>query len=313
MASTPARTVPAEPTFLGIPSAAIDSAAEADIVILGVPNGVRYPGQNPDCAEAPKAIRERSRRFAGFVAHHDFDLEGPLLAGTDMRLVDCGDVPADTSATDAIRALLERGAVPIVLGGDDSVPIPILRAYEGHGPLTVVQIDAHLDFRDEVKGEREGYSSPMRRASEMPWVEKIVQVGLRGVGSATPADVRDAEAAGNALVTAREIHQLGIETVFDRLADEGRYFISLDCDGLDPSVMPAVNAPLPGGLTFTQCSELLRGLTRRGTIVGAVITELVPARDLNGLSATAAVRLIWGLIGAMARSVDGSQTPGVGD
>lgn len=126
-------------------------------------------------------------------------------------MVDAGDVPGDATdgpgnsaqTTAAVAAILERGAVPICIGGDDSVPIAILRAYEGRGPLTILQVDAHLDFRDEIDGVREGYSSPMRRASEMPQVWRIVHVGLRGVGSAWASDVDDSRAAGNLLVTAR--------------------------------------------------------------------------------------------------------------
>ena len=289
------------PTFLGAPR--VDRLAEVPsgaIAVLGVPYGIRYPSQAHDCSDAPRAIRERSQRFAAFAGHFDFDAGGPVPLDGPAPLIDCGDVADGASATEAVRTILDRGAVPVVLGGDDSIPIPVLRAYEGRSPLTVVQVDAHLDFRDEVDGVREGYSSPMRRASEMPWVERIVQVGPRGIGSATPADVRDAEAAGNVLVTAREVHELGVATVFDHLPGGGRYFVALDCDGLDPSVMPAVNAPLPGGLTFDQAAGLLRGLARRGAVAGLSITELVPERDINGLSAVAAVRLITVLIGAVS-------------
>ena len=296
-------------TFLGMPAA---DPRPGDVAILGVPIGVPYPGraQGPDSQDGPAAIRGASQRFARFVGNHDFDLRGPLLGGTDLRGVDAGDVTAENGdpgataarTTHAVRSLLAAGGVPVILGGDDSVPIPVLRAYEGFGTLIVVQVDAHLDFRDEVDGVREGYSSPMRRASEMPWVERIVQVGLRGVGSARSADVADAEAAGNVLITAREVHEHGIETVFDQLPDSARYFISLDLDGLDPAVAPGVNAPLPGGLTFDEVASLLRGLAARGRIAGMALTELVPARDVNELSALTAVRLVWALIGAIARS-----------
>ena len=292
--------------FLGAGVVAPSAVEDGDIAILGVPYGVRYPQQTHDCSDAPRAVRERAARFTPFLDHHDFDLKGPLLGGGRTRIVDCGDVGDGTSAaTETVRAILDRGAVPIILGGDDSIPIPVLRAYEGHGTLTVIQVDAHLDFRDEVDGVHDGYSSPMRRASEMPWVERIVQVGLRGVGSATPADVADAEAAGNVLITAREVHELGIETVFDQLLDGAAYFISLDCDGIDPTVMPAVNAPLPGGLTYDQGAALLRGLAQRGRIAGMVVTELLPERDVNELSALVVVRLIWTLIGSINRGPTG--------
>ena len=304
--------------FLGLPVQTDLSALDADVAILGVPRGVAYPHQTerPGSSDAPGAIRAASQRFARFIAHHDFDLGGELLAAA-TRVIDCGDVlsgapdggsragyapdegSAVTAATDAVRAILERGALPIVLGGDDSIPIPVLRAYDGRGPIVVVQVDAHLDFRDEVNGVRDGYSSGMRRASEMAWVGRIIHVGLRGVGSATTQDVADARAAGNVLITAREIRELGVETVFDALPDDAACFVTLDCDGLDPSIMPATNAPLPGGLTFDETAALLRGLARRGRVVGMDLTELVPALDVNGVSALVAVRLISNLLGAL--------------
>ncbi|HEX6655473.1 MAG TPA: arginase family protein, partial [Candidatus Limnocylindria bacterium] len=197
-------------TLLDLPSA--DPAAvhpgAADVVILGIPFGVPYPtpGLTAGCADGPAAIRARSQRLARFVGNHDFDLGGPMIpAGAQLRVVDAGDVagspddgPGNAQRAEvAVRAILAAGALPIVLGGDDSIPVPVLRAFDAWGPLTVVQVDAHLDFRDEVAGVRDGYSSPMRRASEMAHVQRIVQVGLRGVGSARGGDVADARAAGN--------------------------------------------------------------------------------------------------------------------
>ena len=187
------------------------------------------------------------------------------------------------------------------IGGDDSVPIPILRAFAERGPITVLQVDAHLDFRDEVHGVREGYSSPMRRASEMDHVTRIVQVGLRGVGSARPADVEDARAAGNVLVTAREVRERGVGWVLDQLPVDASVFVSFDCDGLDPSVFPAVSAHAPGGLGYPEAFALLGGIGPR--LAGAVITEYVPALDESGISALVAVRLLVALIAGLGRGV----------
>ncbi|HEX9738142.1 MAG TPA: arginase family protein, partial [Candidatus Limnocylindria bacterium] len=191
-------------TFLGLP-AREPAAVEGGLAVLGVPHGVPYPNRGPTagCADAPRAIRHRSARLAGFIGHHDFDTGRAMLSNAG-RIVDCGDVPGDPAdgpgnaaqAEATIRGLLERGATPIVLGGDDSIPIPVIRAYAGQEPMIVLQVDAHLDYRDEVAGVTEGYSSPMRRASEMKHVTRVVQVGVRGVGSARPADVADARAAG---------------------------------------------------------------------------------------------------------------------
>ncbi len=288
-------------TFLGVP-AADPASVDADVAILGAPNGVPYParGDPAGCAEAPAAIRSRSQRLARFVDHHDFDLDGPMLP-TPLSIVDCGDV-ADAAATeDAVAAILERGAIPIVLGGDDSIPIPTLRAFAGRGPLTVVQVDAHLDFRESVAGVRDGYSSPMRRASEMAHVGRIVQVGLRGVGSAREADVADARAAGNLLVTARELHQAGVAWLLEQIPPDTSVFISFDCDGLDPAVCPAVSAAAPGGLSYDEAAELVTRIARDRTLAGAAFTELVPALDLNEVSALVVTRLIVRVLAGLAR------------
>ena len=286
--------------FLGaIP---VDAASiEAEVAILGVPLGWPYPrpGATAGCAAAPAAIRGRSTRMARFRDHWDFDLDGPMRL---RPFADAGDVPgepADGSGnsrriTEVVAAILDRGAIPVCLGGDDSVPIPILRAYAGRGPLTVLQVDAHLDFRDEVDGLREGYSSPMRRVSEMDHVARIIQVGLRGVGSARAQDVEDARAAGNLLVTARELRERGVPWLLEQLAPDASVFVSFDCDGLDPAVMPAVSALAPGGLSYAEAWELLSGI--RSRLAGAVFTEYVPALDHNELGALTVSRLITALL-----------------
>ena len=282
----------------------------------GVPFGVPYPTPGPaaGCAEAPAAIRARSRRLARFAAHHDFDLDGPMLPpGSAYRVADAGDVPGsaedgagNSAATEAVvRQLLGAGAVPLLLGGDDSVPIPFLRAYADHGPITVVQVDAHLDFRDERAGVRDGYSSAMRRASEMAHVERIVQVGLRGVGSARPSDVADARAAGNLLVTARELDSGACRGCWGSCRPTQRWWSAFDLDGLDPSVAPAVTAP-PGGLTYAEAAALLLGLAARTGWPAPSFTEMVPALDVNDLTALVVVRLLSVLIGGMARRSIGS-------
>jgi agmatinase len=301
-------------TFLNLPGEPLErlEPGAARVAILGIPHGVAYPdpGVTAGCADAPAAIRQRSARLAPFTDHHDFDLDGPMIPqGAAFRVADLGDVdgsPNDGAgnqerAAAAIRATLDAGAVPIVLGGDDSVPIPVLRAYAGAGPVWVVQVDAHLDFRDEVDGVRDGYSSTMRRASELAHVEGIVQVGLRGVGSAREEDVADARAAGNRLVTARELREHGPRWVVEQVPAGASVFIAFDCDALDPSIMPAVSGLSPGGLTYEEAADLLAGLTARCRLAGASFTELVPALDTSGIAALVVVRLVMRLVAGIAR------------
>jgi agmatinase len=241
--------------------------------------------------------------------HYDFDLGGPLLDNRNIRVVDCGDVPGDPldsvgnqrRATETIRSVINTGAVPIVLGGDDSIPIPVFRAYQDHGPLTVIQIDAHLDWRHEINGITEGPSSTMRRASEMPWINRLIQVGMRGVGSARQEEVAAAQAYGAKIITAKDVHEGGIERILDIVTDGAACLVTIDCDGLDPSIMPAVNAPVPGGLLYRLVIDLIHNLAEKVDARGFDLVEFAPEKDINGLGALTAARIVFNMIGALAR------------
>jgi len=297
-------------TFAGLPHCT-DFYTTADIAIIGIPHGTPYdPGQASHSADAPAVIRQASAKYAHVLEHYDFDFGGTLLNEGKADVVDCVDVPGDPldpvgnrrRVTEATRALLNTGAVPIVLGGDDSVPIPFMRAYEGQGPLTVVQVDAHLDWRHEVNGITEGFSSTMRRASEMPWVNKLIQAGLRGVGSARPKEVAAARAYGAKILTAKELAEGGVEPVLDLVPQGTPCLLTVDCDGLDPSIMPAVNAPAPGGLSYWWMVDLLHGLAQKADIRGIDLVEFCPEKDINGLAGLAAVRIVCNMIAALARA-----------
>jgi agmatinase len=302
-------------TFLGLPAIPLDAVSAGDIVIVGARDATPYERTKPShAALAPQAIRSASARYAAWHQHHDFDSDGPMLDPTRCRVVDAGDIATDPARPGdnrraieaAVRQVLEARAAPVVLGGDDSVPIPVLAAYAGHGPIWIVQVDAHIDWRDERHGERMGWSSPMRRASEMPWVEGIVQIGARGVGSAQDDDVRAARNWGASIVTARHVHDHGIDAALEKIPEGAKTFITFDGDGVDPSLMPGVGAPVPGGLGYWHIVALLEGLAARTRIVGFDIVELVPERDIGGLSALTAARLVTLAIGAITRSTANS-------
>ena len=136
--------------------------------------------------------------------------------------------------------------------------IPVIRAYDVYGSLCVVHIDAHIDWRDERNGVREGYSSVMQRASEMPWVKAIVQVGLRGIGSARRREVDDALAFGSVFIRAREVHREGIDACIERIPAADHYLITIDSDAFDTAIAPGVLFPSPGGLTCDEITYLVR-------------------------------------------------------
>ena len=280
----------------------------ADIAFLGIPYGNAYSIDDigNDQSKAPTAIRQASDRAVRSPERYDYDIGGSLLMGKDIRLVDCGDVTGDhldlkghnARAERAVRRILAAGAMPIILGGDHGIPIPVFRALEDHGPVTLVQIDAHIDWRDEVNGVREGLSSPIRRASEMPHIHDIYQIGIRAQGSARPDEVAAAEAYGANIITAWELHDVGMDAVLERIPDGGRYYITIDADGMDPAIMPAVAGPAPGGVTFHQARKLIHGLVRKGRVLGMDIVEITPSIDVNRITAITAGRLIVNLIGA---------------
>lgn len=286
----------------------------ADIAILGMPFGAAY-GPNSftnDQTRAPQAIRDVTDRLVRDPSHYDFDIDGPLLQGrSDIRFVDCGDVLPDlTKPRDhyrrcelAVRQILKGRGLPIVLGGDHGITNPVLRAFDNVAPVTLVHVDAHLDWRDEVNGVRDGLSSPIRRASELPFVKHIVQIGLRSTGSGRPADYEAAKKYGADLITAYELHDIGMDAVLDRIPGGGNYYLTIDADGMDATVMPAVDGPAPGGVTFVQARKLIHGLVKKGRVVGMDIVEIQPAKDTaTKLTCVTAGRLIVNLIGSSIRA-----------
>ena len=296
--------------FAGFPGCDDLANLQADIAIIGAPYATPYsPGRPPHSLDAPDAIRRESNRYPDDPIAWDFDLCGTLLNESQKKVVDCGnltgsqDDPQGNRARTqkAVTAILAKNAVPVVLGGDDSVPIPVMRAYKDSDPMHVLQLDAHIDWRDEVSGVREGYSSTMRRASEMDVVAGIVQAGMRGAGSARAQEYQAAVNYGAQIITAKAIMHEGINSVLKHIPVNSRCFLTIDFDVLDPSIMPAVGAPTPGGLDYQTTIDLIHALAARNTIVGVCLVEFVPQADLHNVGAITAMRIVWNIIGVLAR------------
>ncbi len=282
----------------------------ANAVVFGAPHGTPYDGiDNAVHAKSAQAMRAAIEEDWAWIDHWDYDLDGPLLNDREFVVHDAGDL--ETSPLDGpgnrekIQEMTERivaaGAAPIMIGGDDSTPIPFIRGLASLGPLTIVQVDAHIDWRHERRDEPLGYSSTMRRVSEMDHVERIVQVGMRGLGSARREEVEFAAGWGAHIVTARELHSGGVEAALQHVPAGANCLITFDCDALDAGIMPAVMAPTPGGLSYTQAIDLVAGVANKARLSAFDIMEFAPERDLNGVAALTAARIVWNVIGAMAR------------
>ena len=283
---------------------------DADVVVFGAPHGTPYLNiANEPFATAPNALRLALEDDARWLDHWDFDLDGPLLNDSDIKIADAGNLATAALDGERNRMLINKaasqivgsGAIPVMIGGDDSTPIPFIEGLKSLGPLTIIQIDAHIDWRDERRGEPMGYSSTMRRASEMDHVENIIQVGIRGLGSARRPEVEIALDWGAKIITARELHRDGISAVMQHVSADANCLITMDCDALDSGIMPAVMAPTPGGLTYFQSIDLIDAVVKKANLVAFDMIEFVSERDPNGTASITAARIVANVLGCLAR------------
>ena len=285
---------------------------KADIAIIGIPFGDPYSmGEaSNDQSNAPTHIRRFCERALRGLDRFDFDIGGKLLNDQDIKVVDCGDVIGEAKdisgnhlrSEQAVRKILNAGALPIILGGDHAIPIPVFRALENHGPITLIQVDAHIDWRDTFHGVTQGLSSVIRRASEMDHINEIYQIGLRSAGSARPEEVEAALNYGANLISDMELQDVGMQEILDRIPDKQNYYLTIDADGVDPTIMPAVAGPAPGGVNYSQMRKLIQGLVKKGKVLGMDIVEITPSKDINGITAITAGRFICNLIGSAVRA-----------
>lgn len=296
-------------TFLGLEACADIAALTAPIALFGAPGATPYASVGAYCAAAPRALRDATAALSANIDRHNFDLGGPTFPSPDLRAVDLGDLPYDArdfaanraAITDLTRRIRGAGAVPVLLGGDDSVPIPMLAGLDADGPLTILQIDAHIDWREAHMGEPLGLSSTMRRASEMDHVARIVQVGARSIGSAHGDDLAAARDWGARIVPARDLHRDGVAAALETIPAGANIAICFDVDALDPSIVPGVIGRAPGGLGYWQALEVIEMAAARGRIVAADFVEYQPDADVGGLGGLTVSRLIIATLGLLAR------------
>lgn len=290
-------------TFGKFPHVADWDAIDADVAVLGAPfdfgtqwrSGARF---------GPRSIREASTLFS-FGHAGAYDHEDGVTYLDDVRIIDAGDadiVHTDTERShanieSAVRAILASGAMPVVLGGDHSINIPCVRAFSDHGPLHIVQIDAHLDFVDVRHGVRHGHGNPMRRAAEQVHVAGISQIGIRNVSSTAREGYEAARSMGCDIISVRQARALGTDGLLERVPAGARFYVTIDIDGFDPSIAPGTGTPSHGGFLYYEILEFLDGLTQRGQVVGCDLVEVAPDYDRTGTTAILAAQILLNFIG----------------
>jgi len=295
------------PTFMRTPL--IADASEFDIAFVGVP----YDGavtNRPGARHGPREIRNASSMMR---AIHPTTRVNPYEL---RRVGDGGDVPftrlfepeaAHQDIERFISGFKKEGVVPLAVGGDHSVTLPVLRALASDEPVGLIHIDAHTDTWDEFMGSRYSHGAPFRRAVEEGLIDprRTIQIGIRGAQESTEGWDYSA-AAGMRVVFMDEVTRVGVESVAQealQLVGDGPTYLSFDIDSIDPAFAPGTGTPEIGGLTSVEALTLLRAL-RGVQLMGADVVEVAPPFDPTGGTSLIAATVLYELLCLMAESDD---------
>ena len=290
---------------------------DADVAVLGAPFdfGTQW---RPGARFGPRAVREASTLFAfGHAGAYDHEDDATYL-GEDVRIVDIGDadiIHTDTTQSHAniehgVRKILEAGAIPIVLGGDHSINIPCVNAFDGQEPVHLVQIDAHLDFVDERHGVRYGHGNPMRRAADKPYVTGMTQLGIRNVSSTAKEGYEYARSVGSDILSVRQVRKLGPDATAARIPSGARVYVTVDIDAFCPSIAPGTGTPSHGGFLYYDVLEILQQVAQNHDIVGIDLVEVAPDYDHSGSTTILAAQLLLNMLGFIFHAREGRAKSG---
>ena len=254
----------------------------------------------------PRGIREASTLFSfGHAGAYDFEDDVTYLPSDSTRIVDIGDadiIHTDTTKSHSnikfgVKKILAANAIPVVMGGDHSINIPCIDAFENEEPFHLIQIDAHLDFVDERHGVKYGHGNPMRRASEKGYVSGMTQIGIRNVSSTAKEGYLDAREKGSKIFSVRHVRQMGLNKILDEIPKGKRYYITIDIDAFDPSIASGTGTPSHGGFYYYEVLELIDGIIKQGSVVGLDLVEVAPDYDVTNSTSTLAAQLLMNTIG----------------
>ena len=263
-----------------------------ELRLIGAPTD-RHSSFLRGAALAPPLIRD-----ALWSDHGNMTAESGVVLGVDVSLRDSGDLPlAEAEGDDALIAAAvaeaaAEGAVPLVLGGDHSITLPIIEALAAaRGPVDILHFDAHPDLYDDFEGNPRSHASPFARIMERGLARRLVQVGVRTLNRHCR---EQAERFGVEIVEMRRFSPGAVPL------PDGPLYLSIDLDGFDPAFAPGVSHHEPGGLSVRDVLAVLDRV--RAPVVGADIVEYNPSRDLNGMTAVLAAKLIKEVAGLCHRN-----------
>ncbi len=286
-------------TFMRLPETKL--LTDLDVAILGIPidigtswrSGTRF---------GPRQIRAESnmlRPYNMWTKENPFD---------SLNCADIGDIPINTfdlkdsvlRITEFYENLMKATLIPIAMGGDHTLTLPILRALKKkYGKIGLIHIDAHADINDEMFGEKIAHGTPFRRAYEESLVEpnNVFQIGLRGTGYSA-MDFDEARNWGFNIIQAEEIWHKSLLPVGEKINNTLKnkpVYLTFDIDSLDPAYAPGTGTPEIGGLTTPQAIELIRSF-KGLNIIGCDLVEVSPPYDLSGNTALTAANLLYEML-----------------
>ena len=273
-------------SFLRAPVCHDLDTLDADIAVMGAPTDEGSPFM-PGSRFGSRSIREHSLRF-GNSGYFDHDANKVFLEYelANNRIVDVGD--ADVlitnvegtfeNITNLTRMVLDKGAMPVVIGGDHAVTFPVVRAYSE--PLHVVHFDAHIDYSPFVHGFEYTNTHAFRHIYHMDHVESLTQVGIRSVRN-NKDWVDDSINDGNRVIGMREFGEMGPDSVAALVPPDADCYVSIDIDVLDLPLVPGCVSAEPNGMTYAELRDSLAALAKHTKIVGFDLVEVNPQLDVG--------------------------------
>jgi agmatinase len=264
----------------------------ADIVVIGIPDESKSHAKRKSTSRAPDVLRIAANES------EFFERDGKLIPTCPMRgtfdgkrVFDAGNINGKQELHRLVSDVVLSGKIPVMIGGDHSLTTEVLSAVSkaAGGKLSLLYFDAHPDF---VSSARNYYGSVLTDSAQALDFSKSMLVGTR---AAEPEELENAKQAGLMIINPLDIAELGVtkaaEMIKSRTAGS-RIYISVDLDCLDPAFAPGVSVPSPGGLSSTDIIYLLKSTISNGSIVGLDIVEMAPDYDINGMTASAAARIL---------------------